>query len=407
MAYTPIPLIVNGDVWNAATGNALLRDNFAVGVPAVFTAAGDLVLGSGVQTGVVVNIGVGDGKALLVKAANPGKVEWAYPDHGSLLGLGDDDHALYYHTADHTKANHDALGINADTLDTYHAASFALLASPTFTGTPAAPTAAVDINTTQIATCAFVIAQINTPIQWSATLDGTSGWYRVGVTETYASATTFTVPGNLTALFGTPGLKIRFTQGGVIKYFYCVSATYGAPNTTVTVTPGVDSTGTAATVANSAITLPYFSRAETPEGFPCWIPYTPVWTCATGTAPDIGNGTLVGLFKIYGKDVHLRICLTAGNTTTFGNGGNWCITVPVPIYNDGIANYYLMGHARDTGTANYGLQVQPNASISTAYVSLMSDLHWGTNTNYLTNAVPFAWTTNDLLTIHGFYRWSA
>src|SRR5437867_991426 len=37
--------------------------------------------------------------------------------------------------------------------------TFAPLASPTFTGTPAAPTAAVDTNTTQLATTAFVIAQ--------------------------------------------------------------------------------------------------------------------------------------------------------------------------------------------------------------------------------------------------------
>lgn len=33
------------------------------------------------------------------------------------------------------------------------------LASPTFTGTPAAPTAAVDTNTTQVATTAYVVAQ--------------------------------------------------------------------------------------------------------------------------------------------------------------------------------------------------------------------------------------------------------
>jgi hypothetical protein len=38
--------------------------------------------------------------------------------------------------------------------------SYAPLASPTFTGTPAAPTASVDTNTTQIATTAFVVAQI-------------------------------------------------------------------------------------------------------------------------------------------------------------------------------------------------------------------------------------------------------
>jgi hypothetical protein len=38
----------------------------------------------------------------------------------------------------------------------------AALSSPTFTGTPAAPTAAVDTNTTQIATTAFVVAQAGT-----------------------------------------------------------------------------------------------------------------------------------------------------------------------------------------------------------------------------------------------------
>jgi hypothetical protein len=38
-------------------------------------------------------------------------------------------------------------------------ANYALLASPTFTGTPAAPTAAVDTNTTQLATTAYVVGQ--------------------------------------------------------------------------------------------------------------------------------------------------------------------------------------------------------------------------------------------------------
>jgi hypothetical protein len=38
-------------------------------------------------------------------------------------------------------------------------AGYALLASPTFTGTPAAPTAAVDTSTTQIATTAYVVGQ--------------------------------------------------------------------------------------------------------------------------------------------------------------------------------------------------------------------------------------------------------
>ena len=47
-------------------------------------------------------------------------------------------------------------GLDADTLDGVQGASYAQLASPTFTGTPAAPTAAAGTNTTQIATTAFV-----------------------------------------------------------------------------------------------------------------------------------------------------------------------------------------------------------------------------------------------------------
>nr|DAG73193.1 MAG TPA: Baseplate wedge protein [Caudoviricetes sp.] len=45
--------------------------------------------------------------------------------------------------------------VNASTLGGTAAASYALLASPTFTGTPAAPTATAGTNTTQIATTAF------------------------------------------------------------------------------------------------------------------------------------------------------------------------------------------------------------------------------------------------------------
>ena len=40
-------------------------------------------------------------------------------DHGALTGLGDDDHTQYYNSARHTKAIHDALGINAAKLEGY------------------------------------------------------------------------------------------------------------------------------------------------------------------------------------------------------------------------------------------------------------------------------------------------
>jgi len=48
------------------------------------------------------------------------------------------------------------------------------LASPTLTGTPAAPTAAVDTNTTQVATTAFVLAQASSSGDGTPAMDGTA-----------------------------------------------------------------------------------------------------------------------------------------------------------------------------------------------------------------------------------------
>lgn len=67
----------------------------------------------------------------------------------------------------------------------------AAIASPTFTGTPAAPTAASSTNTTQIATTAFVQTAVNTAM---------AALYPVG--SIYVNATSSTNPGTLLG-FGT------------------------------------------------------------------------------------------------------------------------------------------------------------------------------------------------------------
>jgi len=62
------------------------------------------------------------------------------------------------------------------------------LASPTFTGTPAAPTAAVGTNTTQIATTAFVNAEIANDAP-TKTGGGASGTWDINITGNAATAT--------------------------------------------------------------------------------------------------------------------------------------------------------------------------------------------------------------------------
>jgi len=46
-AYTPVPTVNTGDLWTAANHNTYIRDNFAAGVPDIFTTKGDLALASG------------------------------------------------------------------------------------------------------------------------------------------------------------------------------------------------------------------------------------------------------------------------------------------------------------------------------------------------------------------------
>ena len=62
------------------------------------------------------------------------------------------------------------------------------LASPTLTGTPAAPTAAVNTNTTQIATTAYVVAQIADDAP-TKTGTGASGTWDISISGTAASVT--------------------------------------------------------------------------------------------------------------------------------------------------------------------------------------------------------------------------
>ena len=50
-----------------------------------------------------------------------------------------------------------------------------------------------------------------------------------------------------------------------------------------------------------------------------WTSYSPAWTAAT-TNPTLGNGTLTGRQKLFGKTCHLAIELIFGSTTTAGSG---------------------------------------------------------------------------------------
>ncbi len=62
-AYTPVPTVNTGDLWTAANHNTYLRDNFAAGVPDIFTTKGDLAVASAADA--AGRLGVGADKTVL------------------------------------------------------------------------------------------------------------------------------------------------------------------------------------------------------------------------------------------------------------------------------------------------------------------------------------------------------
>lgn len=177
------------------------------------------------------------------------------------------------------------------------------------------------------------------------------GWLAVGETWTYASATTFTIAGDQTGKY-SKGDKIKFSQSGQ-KYFYIIGVSYGAPNTTITVTGGVDYT-----IANSAIGSPYYSKQNSPNGFPLQFNWTPAYTGFSSNPT-----TTAALFSISGGFVYLyykQNALGTSNSTSFsmtglpinfgtldGTGARRSIRL-VPATNNSIGLGYALGSISGT-----------------------------------------------------------
>lgn len=133
-----------------------------------------------------------------------------------------------------------------------------------------------------------------------------------------------------------------------------------------------------------------------------WQTWTPVWT-STGNTPSIGNGTLQGRYRLWGKTMHLNMRMVAGSTTVFGNLG-WVFTLPPGIRASNANLMYQQLHvmAVDAGNVTYwgnGI-VAPNAVDMAAYAQ------WDYNTYYSIAAnfsptVPFTWGVGDSLHMSG------
>jgi hypothetical protein len=142
---------------------------------------------------------------------------------------------------------------NSTQLGGVAAASYALLASPTFTGTPASTTAAVGTNTTQIATTAFVQNEII-----ADTVTSFNG--RTGSVQGVSAA----VAGNGITVSGATG-SVTITNAGVTRAVAGTGISVNANTGTVTITnSGVLSfNGNAGAVTGASLGANTFTGLQT------------------------------------------------------------------------------------------------------------------------------------------------
>jgi len=138
-------------------------------------------------------------------------------------------------------------------------------------------------------------------------------WIPVKETWTYVSATSFKISGDKTGKY-QKGDKIKLTQT-TVKYFYIIGISYSSPNTTITVTGGSDYS-----LANTTITSPFYSKAESPQGFPLFFNWTTTIICPSGTAPTYQTNS--GSFSISGGFCFFTIYLYNSSGGTSGASVN-------------------------------------------------------------------------------------
>lgn len=208
--------------------------------------------------------------------------------------------------------------------------------------------------------------------------DISSGWFPAGETWTYASASTFTISGDVTGKYQV-GDKIKLTQT-TVKYFYIIGVTYSSPNTIITITGGTDYI-----FANAVVTNNYYTHIENPIGFPDYLNHTATFAVTGGS---IGNGSCAGIFKLVGKMCFFHFLFQPGTTTNFGSGGAFSFSLPITV---GAGRSYIgQSYIRKAGTSNYIVQSQLQASVSV--MSIFTSWAEGTNVGTLTNTVPAAWS---------------
>lgn len=173
------------------------------------------------------------------------------------------------------------------------------------------------------------------------TLQDSDNWFSTADTWVYVSASSFKITGvDRTARF-TKGTRVKCTNNAITFYGTVASSVFGT-DTTVTLFANNDFS-----LANSAITSPFYSYAQNPQGYPGRFSYTPTYSASAGTY----SATDTAYFSVNGRTCTVNIY---SNGSLSGTPVEMTATLPVNA----------------VGNQGFGLQVNDGSGViaGTAYV---------------------------------------
>lgn len=174
------------------------------------------------------------------------------------------------------------------------------------------------------------------------------GWTPTTDTLVYVSASSFKITGADRTTIYTKGTRIKLTQT-TVKYFVVTSSSFST-DTTVNITGGTDYT-----LANAAITIPYYSYQVNPQGYPAYFNYTFTVTPESGS---ITTYTDTGIFSVVGGFAYVdqKISITNNGTGSGGVDATLPIQVAADLVYTGYGREYnstgkqIVGLCRTTGS---------------------------------------------------------
>jgi hypothetical protein len=230
-----------------------------------------------------------------------------------------------------------------------------------------------------------IAADTITAVYGSLAVGGASQneWNSIIGTFTFASSTTINVSNGATGTYNI-GDKLRFqnNNSGIYLYDYIVNIS----GTLLTILGN--------TVPNATLTNPYYSRVETPLGFPSVFSWTP-----TPTNFTVGSGALIAEYLIHSRMLFFTFKWTLAADSAVSGDVQFTLPATVASGRDNTTLARLL----DSGVTTYfGIAyIDGTTSKCIVRASGVSGAYIVATT--LSSTIPWTWKTTDAIFVSGIY----